>query len=331
MTSVLITIDTELSVPSHRRGATPLENFGSSILGQCGRRQFGIFWLMDVMEDHGVRGTFFVDPLPALVFGPAIIADIVGPILERGHEVQLHIHTEWLEWVERSPVGGRQGENIADFGAEDQQILLRLARELLMSAGAPSPSAFRAGNYGADDRTLAALASLGFLWDASFNPAYLGDPCRIDLPAETLVPVRHCGIAELPVAAIRDRGKRIRPAQVCAMSNWEMGAALAHAAERALPAFSVVTHSFEMLSRDRKRPNGFACNRFKWLCRTIAARPGLRSATFADLSPEIAAEPESFAALRPNFARTAERMAEQLAGRILFERPPARRVRTARR
>ena len=66
---------------------------------------------------------------------------------------------------------------MADFSLDDQKRLLAVGRDLLTDAGAPPPTAFRAGNYGANDDTLRALATLGFTWDSSFNPAQLGGDC----------------------------------------------------------------------------------------------------------------------------------------------------------
>jgi peptidoglycan/xylan/chitin deacetylase (PgdA/CDA1 family) len=126
------------------------------------------------MDAHGLKGVCFVDPMPALVYGNETIFEAVETILKRGHDVQLHIHTEWLEWTKASPVAGRTGRNLADFSRADQETLLRTARDLIIAAGAPSPVALRAGNHGANDDSLAALGALGFAWDSSFNADYAG-------------------------------------------------------------------------------------------------------------------------------------------------------------
>jgi len=124
VTQVLITVDTELSPLLHRRGASADANFAASITGRVGNRDYGVGWQMDCLERDHLKAVFFVDPMPALVFGPDIIARMIAPILARGHEVQLHIHTEWLEWAAGSPVGERRGRDIGDFTLEDQVILL---------------------------------------------------------------------------------------------------------------------------------------------------------------------------------------------------------------
>ncbi|HEY0270253.1 MAG TPA: hypothetical protein VGC10_04605 [Sphingomonas sp.] len=321
MSDVLITVDTELSAGRQARGLDVRANFASAILGRTARGDFGIGWQMDRLEAHGLKGVYFVDPMPALVHGEAVIADIVGPIVARGHEVQLHIHTEWLEWAKESPIGGRRGRNIGDFSLADQTILLGLARDILVRAGAPAPIAFRAGNFGADDNSLKALAAIGIAWDASVNPAYLGDDCRISFPADRAAAATLEGVTEVPVAGLYDRPGHFRPAQVCAMSAAEMRAALRHAAAARNFAFVIVTHSFEMLSRDRLRPNRTVTARFESLCRAIAGTPGLRAAGFADLdAAALVRAPAAADRLSSNYLHTAGRLAEQILATWRYER-----------
>jgi hypothetical protein len=321
MTHVLISVDTELSAGGQARGQGIRENFESSILGRCPAGDFGVGWQMDRLEQHGLKGVFFVDPMPALVHGEQVIADIVGPILARGHEVQLHIHTEWLQWANASPVAGRSGRNIGDFDLDDQVRLLGLARDILVRAGAPRPIAFRAGNYGADDNSLRALAALGIAWDTSVNPAYLGGDCRVSVAQGQIGAVEKEGVFLLPVSGFFDRPRHFRPAQICAASGMEMRAALSHAAETKQPAFMIVTHSFEMLSRDRQRPNRSVMARFDSLCRAIADHPSLRASGFADLDPgELLDGDRKLERLPANLLRTGLRFADQLIGTWRYER-----------
>lgn len=318
MAEVLVTIDTELSSRLHRHGASLADNLDRSIAGRVGDAAYGVGWQMDELERAGLKGVFFIDPMPALAHGPDFLAPLIAPMLARGHEVQLHIHTEWLEWASHAPVSGR-GRNIGDFELSEQITLLTLARDLLTAAGAPRPTAFRAGNYGADDRTIAALATLGMTWDSSVNIGCPDDSCRVS--RKTHAPVGLGGVVELPVSGLRDRPGHFRPAQICALSGWEMRAALRHAAAGENP-FVIVTHSFEMLSRDRKRPNRMVMRRFRAMCEAIARESGLRSAGFGDLDPAavLANAKTARPLLAANRVRTAERMVEQAIATALYER-----------
>ena len=322
MTNVLVTVDTELSALLHQRGVPLADNVASSIWGRCEAGEFGVGWQMDQVAAHGGRAVFFVDPLPALVYGETMLAEIVRLILARGHEVQLHLHTEWLEWALASPVGGRQGRNIGDFSVSDQVTLLSLGVDLLERAGAPRPIAFRAGNFGANDETLCALAELGIAWDSSVNATYFGRGCEISCSADQVDPCSLNGVVELPVSGLYDFPGQLRPAQVCALSSWEMRAALHHAARVRQRNFMVVTHSFEMLSRDRRRPNRMVMDRFQAMCRTIGTVPGLNMVGFGDLDAVDALRPAKPSATRlgPNRLRTLHRMGAQALATWRFER-----------
>lgn len=321
MTALLITVDTELSALLHRNGVPLEENVRRSIWAEAGRAAYGIGWQMACLSRHGLKGVFFVDPLPALVHGADFLTPIVRTIVAAGHEVQLHIHTEWLEWAVDSPVAGRQGRNIGDFCLGDQITLLGLAKRLLEEAGAPPIKAFRAGNFGANDDTLRALAQVGLRWDSSVNPAYLGRECRITADPQAIGATRQLGMIELPVSGIADRPGRFRPAQVCAMSAQEMRVGLRHAVREGHDAFVVVTHSFEMLSRDRSRPNHAVLGRFEHLCRDAARLPGIRSMGFADLPAALPDRPAGPRTRAPaSYVRTSLRMAQQLWATWRYER-----------
>lgn len=319
MTKVLVTIDTELSALLHQRGVSLRGNFDSSILGRCARGEYGVGWQAQLMTQHGIKGVFFVDPLPCLIYGSDWLKSTCDQILGAGHEVQLHIHTEWLEWAgAASPVGATRGQNLADFSYDDQVALLNYAIDLLVAAEAPRPVAFRAGNYGANDDSLRAIAALGLTWDSSVNAPFLGGTCRISADPDCIAPFLTSDVVEVPVSGINDRERRVRPAQICALSASEMRAALNHAAENNHQAFTIVTHSFEMLSRDRQRPNRSVIARFESMCHAIAANPLLQSSGFIGLDVAATREPEL--RLGPNRWRTYRRIAEQALATWRYER-----------
>ena len=95
MVKVYLTIDTEyeFGFTAKHGHASRAANFDRSIRGRTPDGDAGIFHQMDVMDAHGLKGVFFVDPLPGLYWGKRAVADVVEPILKRGHGVQLHLHT----------------------------------------------------------------------------------------------------------------------------------------------------------------------------------------------------------------------------------------------
>lgn len=321
MLPVLITIDTEYSAGLFARGvgADHAVNFGRAIACRSDRGEAGIFYQMDVFDRCGVKAVFFVDPMPALVWGQGAVDAVVKPITERGHEVQLHCHTEWLSFAENSPLPGRTGLNIKDFTLTEQYALLEWGLERIEQAGAPRPTAFRAGNYGANDDTLRALAQLGLQWDSSFPAGLAGSLCDIALPLGDCRPAVRCGLREFPASAIASRDGQ-RHAQLTALSLAEIRAAITHAARADWPGFCLVSHSFELFNRETRRPNALLCRRFEKLCEWLGSSREVRTCGFNDLDIGLARDPAGpdLALLPYSYARTGARMAQQLAANTVF-------------
>ena len=284
MLPVMITVDTEFAsgyVASGEDGSCA-ENFARCLSCKTPSGPVGIGYQMRVLDRHGLKAVFFVDPMPALLWGDDAVSQIVKPILARGHDVQLHLHTEWLALAENSPFAARRsGRNLSDFTCDEQEVLIGWAAERLVAAGAQYPVAFRAGNYGANDDTLRALARLGIAFDSSFAPALIGGDCRIGLGPENLLPVSREGVREVPISAIAARAG-LRHAQLTALSLSELKAAIRHARAQDWRAFVLVSHSFELMNRDRGIANRVVQRRFEALCRWLASEPGVSTGTFAD-------------------------------------------------
>ena len=321
MTRVFITIDTEYSsgLAHDLSPAGRADNFARSIACQTPDGAAGIPHKLDLLARHGLKAVFFVDPMPALVWGVAAIEDVVGPILEAGQDVQLHCHTEWLEraGAHRLIAGSRTGQNLYDFAFEEQCAILHYARDTLIAAGAPRPVAFRAGNYGANDDTLRALADLGISYDTSHCPGLPGGAARFSLPEETRDPVRHEGVIEVPVGCIGSLSGGLRHAQITALSLDEMCCAIRHAGAVGQRSFTLVSHSFELFNRRKMAVNPIVRRRFDKLCAWLADEPGVTTGNYRDnppaLAPVVASPP-----LPAHPVRILRRHAEQLLSNALY-------------
>jgi hypothetical protein len=323
MTRVFITIDTEYSSGLYTGPGTAdrAENFARSIACITPAGPAGISHKLELLAEHGQKAVFFVDPMPALVWGVAAIEDIVSPIIAAGQNVQLHCHTEWLGLAgSANPLAsGRTGRNIADFPLDEQCAILAYARETLMAAGAPAPVAFRAGNYGANDDTLRALASLGIGYDSSHCPALTGTgDCRISLGSDIRDPVLHRGVIEVPVGSIGSLGGGQRHAQITALSLAEMLAAIAHARDTGRESFTLVSHSFELINRRKLAVNRIVRRRFTGLVRALASMRGVTTGTYADTPPPLPNHTGHSQPLPASAIRTGRRMAEQFVSNALY-------------
>lgn len=321
MTTCYITIDVEYDFGFARRsGATTHEiDFVRSINCVTPYGAAGVEYQMNVLDRHGLKAVFFVDPMPALIWGVAAIEDIVRPIVARGHDVQLHIHTEWLTLAgSKNPLGERVGNNIKDFTVDDQCILIKYAKDVLVAAGAPEPVAFRAGSYGANDDTLRSLAALGLRYDSSYCPGIASSLCDINLPPGVRAPIEHCGVIEVPIGCIADSGSRLRHAQITALSSAEMLSALHHAHDNGVNCFTMVSHSFELMSRDRSRVNKIVRRRFEEICSGLARMRGVSTGTYTSHLPCIASHLEHASVLTFSPFRKGLRIVEQGVSNLLY-------------
>lgn len=277
-TRVLLTIDTEL-VWRHRAAGPGWEaNFARSYEAAG----VGIPYQLQVLAEHGLKACFFVDPMPAVMHGLEPVRRMVGPILEAGQEVQLHIHPFWAHPPEVEASGTHR--ELAAFDLEAQRTLIRQARDLLMAAGAPSPIAFRAGSYAANGATLEALASLGIRFDSSHNGSQHPELSQLPFDPMLVTPRAAGTVIEIPIGQIEELPGRLRHLQICAVSMHELSSALIHAARERHPVTTIVSHSFELATRDGLRINGVAHRRFLDLCRFLAGnRDGMPTAWFTDL------------------------------------------------
>jgi len=315
-TRILLTIDTELTWRHFARGADWRENLAMSY-DPAG---VGVPWQLEQLALHGLRACFFVDPLPALVYGIEPVRAMIDPILAAGQEVQLHAHSFWSDLAQGR--GDDARFELTDFDAAGQRELIATARELLVEAGAPPPTAFRSGSYAANADTLAALRDLGIFYDSSHNGSEHPRPSALPLDRSMIDPVEIAGVTELPVTQIKRPGGRLRHFQICALSSREMESALRHAAENDHPLVTIVSHSFELASRDGSRANRVVRQRFDRLCAFLGEHAETMPTTTIAMLPPFP-RPGNSEPLPANPFRTAHRMVGQLWGNAVYERSAA--------
>lgn len=296
------------------------ENFGKafdiSIRGRTPKGDFGLAYQVNTLRDHGLTGVFFVEPLFSTCFGHEALAEIVGEVSIGAQEVQLHLHTEW---VDRSGSfefkNARHRENLHEFELEEQTTLIGAGIRLLQKAGARDINAFRAGNYGLNLDTLRALAANGIAFDSSYNATRFGLESNV-LPGQLVVePILCEGVFEYPVAVFKDGTGALRHVQLSACSLAELERLLWQALDRSRTAFVIVSHSFELLNRNRNGPDSTAIKRFERLCRLLADnRNCFRVRGFRGLQPDCTGRQPT--PLQSRLMDTGRRMVEQAFRRI---------------
>jgi peptidoglycan/xylan/chitin deacetylase (PgdA/CDA1 family) len=315
---VLLSVDTELTWRAHRAGASWQENYARSI----DAAGVGIGYQCDVLRRHGLKACFFVDPMPALLFGLDPVRRMIATIRGAGQEVQLHCHPMWADADRRSDPSEVRFE-LTRCDEHEQLRLIEQAGELLREAGAEDPLAFRAGSFAADARTLAAVRRAGLRIDSSHNGSLMPWPCATGLPQRAVSPFSTGGLIELPVFQLDEGvgrgGGRLRHLQINAVSSAELRAALLHAEAEGNPLVTVVSHSFELATRDGLRANRIVRRRFDLLCAWLEAHRTRFVTRFAadllDVPLGVPATP-----CPPSPLRRAARIAEQGLSNLYYER-----------
>lgn len=282
------------------------------IEGTTSRGSYGLPYQADVLRDHGLVGVFFVEPLFALRFGVQPLSGIVGLLQERGQEVQLHLHPEWVDEAREPifPVARPKQAHLSAFSEQEQTTLIACGLDLMAQAGALGINTFRAGSFAFNQDTLPALAANGIAFDSSYNASMHGLESGV-MPGTTLVePIAVGAVHEFPMTVYNDGTSRLRHAQLTACSFAELEGLLWQAAEEGRKSFVILSHGFELLNPSKDRPDTVVVRRFQQLCRFLDQhRDVFRVRGFRGLSPvHVPVQP---APLESPLMRTGLRMVSQ--------------------
>lgn len=281
---VCITIDTEHSIGGafEHPGLRPVGN-ERRVYGRVEGREYGIGLIMDIADRYGIPLTFFVEVLNKHYFGEGETREVCQYILGRGHDVQLHLHPNYLTFKTAEPGRKYRPDNMSAYDLAEQCVLVGEGLELLTRYCGRPPVAFRAGNYGADGNTLKALKAHGMLIDSSYNAAF-PQPSRRLCAAPLNDAAQLGGIWELPITnfveALPLRERRLKPLDVNGVSFAEMRTVLEKALAGEGPAhMTFILHSFSFLRAldvqyRRCRVRHYVVERFEALCRYLAGLPG---------------------------------------------------------
>lgn len=159
----------------------------------------GIGRMMDIAERHGHVLSFFVDYCETFAY-PNEFRAITKQIVERGHDLQLHAHQNWLAKDFFSSRGLPVAPALLNDYSQDQaHALLEFLVAEAVAGGAPTPVAFRGGSYQFGPGVLDAMSSLGLHISSNYNAAHASDRKAV----ENLPLFRWPnGVLELPIAQL---------------------------------------------------------------------------------------------------------------------------------
>jgi peptidoglycan/xylan/chitin deacetylase (PgdA/CDA1 family) len=306
MVNVYITVDTECSLGgawenSHWKPVGPEE----AVLGRIDSRLYGVPLIMDILEENGLRATFFTEVLVSDLLADSELAAAYSPIRDRGHDAQLHMHPVFHYYylvtrgrLRREDLPERM-DLIGSLPLDIQIELLKKGCSIFRNIFGSMPVAFRAGVYGASMATLEALKAVGILYDSSFNAAYLRDSCLMGPREPTNMPWQSHGVWEIPVTTFETGAgsmRGLKPLEVSAVSLWELQDVLDQAERLGQDTVTVMLHSFAFLKRAdvqfrKMRPDHLVIRRFRKFCNFLRSNEHrFRVLTFSEI-PKLSENP----------------------------------------
>ena len=236
MLCVLITVDTE----SYAKGHPEAQIWGRADDGQ----EYGIRRIMDCLERHGARGTFYVNVYESGRHGEEALREVIRTIHARGHDVQLHTHPHDLYGVHKL--------HRADLPR--QREILAWGKDFIERETGQPVVAHRAGAFAASLETIAALRELGIPVDASLSPAWWECHLAKQVPSWNR-PVMLDGVLELPatyyVQARLGTRRFLRMVDIQASSLLELKSVVRQAIEQKVQAINVLMHSHSFVRNGR--------------------------------------------------------------------------------
>lgn len=177
------------------------------IWGDFPEGRAGIGEMMDIADKHGAKLTMFLDWAETDTHGEAI-NDVGREIHRRGHDLELHVHTDFFSkdfWI-RSGINPEIDLNILSPEQADAIADEIVARQ---AAATSKPAlAFRGGGYRYSANLLNSLRRNGVLLDTSVNVSRPTQP--VDLSASRQFRWSN-GMIEAPVSSVINYRNSSRP------------------------------------------------------------------------------------------------------------------------
>lgn len=277
---VFLTVDTETSIGGAFANPhfKPIGN-KKRIFCTIDSKDYGIPLMMDILDEHNQKATFFVEVLNKYYFGEDETKEVCQFIAKRGHDVQLHLHPNYLNFRKKNWMNLKKEERnsdiIADYSLEKQVKLIAEGKRLLIKYGIKNPIAFRAGSFGANDNTLIALKKNNFAIDSSYNIKYLGKNCRLNEEFKFNDVKEINSILEFPITSFLDfklfSYLRFKPLDISGVSYFEIKKVLEKARILGLQHVVIILHPFSFIKAkdwqyNHIKPNHIVIKRFKKLC-----------------------------------------------------------------
>lgn len=322
--SVFLTFDVECSMGGAWQNESlrpvPPER---AMMGRYGEHSYGLPLICDILGEAGLAATFFVEAFADEQGFEGQTEPVCTYLLDRGQDVQLHIHPNHYHFGLKQQ--GKEfpfTDQIAELPPDAQRSMLAEGCERIERWTGRRPVAFRAGNMGADERTLEQLAAVGIRIDSSYTFPYLGGQCPFADRQIYNGSKWYGDVLELALSAFHQRAlpglHRAKPVDLVGISFPECRDAIRRIGGAGADTVAIL-HSFSLMKIRNKQYEGGKLNRivagrFRRLCQWLAANTNAHPVrTFAQLAADVeagayearTAEPPTFGHILRPYVRKA--------------------------
>jgi peptidoglycan/xylan/chitin deacetylase (PgdA/CDA1 family) len=268
-----------------------------AVMGEYGDRKLGLPLITDILARSGLKATFFVEAFMAEQGHPGQGEVICKYLLDRGQDVQLHIHPNHKHYgMKQQGLPYIFSDSMNELPAEEQLALLKEGAGRIAAWTGRVPAAFRAGNMGADENTLSHVLAAGLKIDSSYTFPYAGRQCAFS-SAELYNGSRWYGnVLELALSGFTlpklPGESRAKPLDLMGISFEECRNAIRQICGAGADAVMIL-HSFSLIKvrnvqYDGGRLNRIIARRFRRLCEWLARSVGqFPTYTFSELADTI--------------------------------------------
>lgn len=181
-------------------GRAERDHVDKLIWGKFDGREYGIRRLCGILREYGIKGNFMLDLSSCVLYGDRVVEEIGNYLLEEGHELHVHLHSEWLirKWGLKGDFSGPAGLNQLDEATN--RAFLRFAFFKFRQLFNHDPVVFRGGGYHFNEHTILSAQEAGFRCLSNFNAQrHQAEIAVMGAAAENEPFSWRCGILEIPV------------------------------------------------------------------------------------------------------------------------------------
>ncbi|MBL4702856.1 MAG: hypothetical protein JKX85_16550 [Phycisphaeraceae bacterium] len=290
--------------------------FSNYIYGRTSKGDYGLPFQLKLLNEHGLKAVFFVEPLFSMRFGKSYLDEVVGLILDANQSVELHLHPEWTDESNKVifPHINNKREHLKYFTFEEQRELISIGINLLKNSGCKNLTAFRAGSFGANDDTLRAVQANGLTIDSSYN--YCIPECEIAAFSDIHQPESFAEVTEVPMTTFIDGLGKRRHTQLTACSFAELKSSMNHAYAHHWQSYVLLSHSFELMKLATCQPDNIVIKRFEKFCAYLSQHQEKFQTRFFNEMKEIS-NPSTNQPIEVSLLPTVKRYYEQLMRRVI--------------